>query len=742
MATVSDGEQPSASGMNFLDLPDCMIEEVLEYLSYDEIAKKRIICRKIDRICQSLLNRGYIKMIRSHNVNLKAIKSQLPRRESERRNHPLSKHSDILTCVETRISMLSMTYSKYIERELCCFIPGKVIDEVLNILRIVENTSRPLRAHEVLQELRDISSMAIEHFDENIAGGLKRLLTQQNPHHPVPVAVNPFPNICYYQNELPEVVPVEKFMVPYATVTQTVPAPPPPPPPAMAGPSTSGTMISLYCQSGCNSSRENSASIVRINLKARKMRYDINRIDHTMASFKADLRNIRVHMLRQNAEMKDLRRRLDESETKNRELMAKINQFSNDNPQAVALKTELAKDSIKRSIKFIKRAISETEPGRSGFAAGRGPVPDEESSCSAFASVPFSVGLASLLSSDEEEFLTPTTALEDGPMLSGWANTKSDGRRQHRTTLLEAENVLLAEVETPDMLSPFRPTMFVLEVFNNGTVEVRKDDANQPFLQFRDVNLIPINYMAFTKWDKDLIYFYDYLEYFATESLEHVGRTDGSKYFRFGIVGPNDGHIRYGEIRFPYGKDVIEIAIKGCLQFDEVPGYNETQTYFVVDKLRNVGRTHNSRYIRLGVVGKSDGHIRFGRSLFPYDETVIEIVLGGWWNSQSVFRRQTRRRDYTFDNVLLKEAKTPRLMSRSEPLVFQLEVFDNGRIQLTRDGERRPFLEYVDNRQTIPMDYIAFTKWEADMIYFYDCPLLNDAGNPIDDTVLLRCSLA
>lgn len=42
------------------------------------------------------------------------------------RNHPLAKHSDILTCIETRISMLSMTYTKYIEVNLCCFIPGKV----------------------------------------------------------------------------------------------------------------------------------------------------------------------------------------------------------------------------------------------------------------------------------------------------------------------------------------------------------------------------------------------------------------------------------------------------------------------------------------------------------------------------------------------------------------------------------------------------------------------------------------
>ncbi|XP_053674365.1 uncharacterized protein LOC128724668 [Anopheles nili] len=176
MDLTTSGVARSSESLNFLDLPDCMIEQVLENLTYDEIAKSRIICMKINIICQSLLNRGFVKIIRRHNANFKAIKSQLPRRESERRNHPLAKHADILTCIETRISMLSMTYSKYIEKEVCCFIPGKVIDEVMQILFLVENISFPLRAHDVLQELRDISSMAIEHFDEHIVDGLKRLI--------------------------------------------------------------------------------------------------------------------------------------------------------------------------------------------------------------------------------------------------------------------------------------------------------------------------------------------------------------------------------------------------------------------------------------------------------------------------------------------------------------------------------------------------------------------------------------
>lgn len=85
----------------------------------------------------------------------------------------MARHSDILTSIETRISMLTMTYSKFIDLNICCFIPGRVLDEINSILRLLASTTKQLRPHEVLQELRDISSMAIEHFDEKIAVNFK-----------------------------------------------------------------------------------------------------------------------------------------------------------------------------------------------------------------------------------------------------------------------------------------------------------------------------------------------------------------------------------------------------------------------------------------------------------------------------------------------------------------------------------------------------------------------------------------
>ncbi|KAM6139088.1 F-box only protein 28 isoform 3-T3 [Phoenicopterus ruber ruber] len=157
-----------------MGLPIVAIESILSFLSYDETSQLRLVCKRMDLVCQRMLNQGFLKVERYHNLCQKQVKAQLPRRESERRNHSLARHADILAAVETRLSLLNMTFMKYVDSNLCCFIPGKVIDEIYRVLRYVNSTRAPQRAHEVLQELRDISSMAMEYFDEKIVPILKR----------------------------------------------------------------------------------------------------------------------------------------------------------------------------------------------------------------------------------------------------------------------------------------------------------------------------------------------------------------------------------------------------------------------------------------------------------------------------------------------------------------------------------------------------------------------------------------
>lgn len=159
---------------NLLLLPSKILEKILSFLSYDETSSARPVSKKFDSLCRARLNEGLNQVDRLHSQIHREIKGKLPRRESERRNHVLARHVDVLGAVETRLSLLNMTYSKYIEMGLCCFIPGRVLDEIFHVLRKIQTLANPPRAHELLQELRDISSMAIEHFDEKIAPLLRK----------------------------------------------------------------------------------------------------------------------------------------------------------------------------------------------------------------------------------------------------------------------------------------------------------------------------------------------------------------------------------------------------------------------------------------------------------------------------------------------------------------------------------------------------------------------------------------
>ncbi|NXO01158.1 FBX28 protein, partial [Rhinopomastus cyanomelas] len=173
-AATSSPLEPRGRSYTLMGLPIVAIERILGFLSYDEISQLRLVCKRMNFVCQQMLNQGFLKVERYHNLCQKQVKAQLPRRESERRNHSLARHADILAAVETRLSLLNMTFMKYVDANLCCFIPGKVIDEIYHVLRYVNSTRAPQRAHEVLQELRDISSMAMEYFDERIVPILKR----------------------------------------------------------------------------------------------------------------------------------------------------------------------------------------------------------------------------------------------------------------------------------------------------------------------------------------------------------------------------------------------------------------------------------------------------------------------------------------------------------------------------------------------------------------------------------------
>ena len=50
------------------------------------------------------------------------------------------------------MSLLTMTFMKFVDSGLCCFIPGGVVDEIFRVLRKIKRREQPPpRAYEMLQ---------------------------------------------------------------------------------------------------------------------------------------------------------------------------------------------------------------------------------------------------------------------------------------------------------------------------------------------------------------------------------------------------------------------------------------------------------------------------------------------------------------------------------------------------------------------------------------------------------------
>ena len=67
------------------------------------------------------------KQVWVHFQVFKSFQSQMPRRESARRNHPLARECDIIETLHMRLTLLQMTFGKHIERKHICFFPGEVL---------------------------------------------------------------------------------------------------------------------------------------------------------------------------------------------------------------------------------------------------------------------------------------------------------------------------------------------------------------------------------------------------------------------------------------------------------------------------------------------------------------------------------------------------------------------------------------------------------------------------------------
>ncbi|KAL3310713.1 hypothetical protein Ciccas_010717 [Cichlidogyrus casuarinus] len=151
-----------------LFIPDDLFVEIFSYLSYAEVSKLREVSSGFNRRCKEILNRGFRILENDYKELHKEIKAQMPKRLSQRRDHPLAHHADILSSVQSRIAVLDLSIMRYTRNGYFCFFPGRILDELISVKkRIIKPDDANLRL-EIITDLRDLTSLAIEYFNENI----------------------------------------------------------------------------------------------------------------------------------------------------------------------------------------------------------------------------------------------------------------------------------------------------------------------------------------------------------------------------------------------------------------------------------------------------------------------------------------------------------------------------------------------------------------------------------------------
>jgi F-box protein 28 len=192
-----------------------------------------------------------------------------------------------------------------------------VIDECYRILRNISATtgSANLRAHEILQELRDISSMAIEHFDEKIVPEIKKMRPDAN------VSISSIYDMLTSTPRAPNFEGLHSLSL---------------------SRNSSSSSVSTSKEDGHSGVKTKSkSSVVRMYKKHSKI-------------IKSQSKQISKMM----HNLKSIKRRLDESETKNREMTESIKQLKASNSASIEAE-EPPKKKLRTATQILKRHLDE-----------------------------------------------------------------------------------------------------------------------------------------------------------------------------------------------------------------------------------------------------------------------------------------------------------------------------------------------------------------------------------------------
>ncbi|KAL9696047.1 hypothetical protein quinque_015332 [Culex quinquefasciatus] len=172
------------------------------------------------------------------------------------------------------------------------------------------------------------------------------------------------------------------------------------------------------------------------------------------------------------------------------------------------------------------------------------------------------------------------------------------------------------------------------------------------------------------------------------------------------------------------GRNKLKVT-SGCRQYNSDTSYTFDIPYFLTSDFRNVQTSNGTTKLRMGVSGHQSAYIRLSPTLRPFKDTRMhEIVISYSAEHKTYLQRYVRSSPEKLSaSKQFEIIFTKGWISIFEPLMFTVEVSRSGRVMVTRDSERDPFIDATD--VGVSAEYIGFSNWNANdkAVFFVDCPL-------------------
>ncbi|XP_078660571.1 uncharacterized protein LOC144905067 isoform X1 [Branchiostoma floridae x Branchiostoma belcheri] len=236
-------------------------------------------------------------------------------------------------------------------------------------------------------------------------------------------------------------------------------------------------------------------------------------------------------------------------------------------------------------------------------------------------------------------------------VIGGWWNAHSVIRRSH-------EGHIEATAATPDILSADELRGFWISWSPDGTIAVGREGEGSPFLQWQDPKPLPFQYLGYST-----------------------------------------GYGSTGQFMFP------------CQQMTTAP-QEATTAQETTTTCEHISRATDTKLYQwdlelprsspLTFRVKTNRDVFFALSLERSDRgDLYEILIGGWWNTQSVIRRSA-------EGIPKTTVSTPDILSAYELRGFWISWAPDGTIAVGREGEGSPFLQWQDPKP-LPFQYLGYS---------------------------------